>query len=179
MRKSSLLLVAALALGVTGCAEVKKQVGMGRSSPDEFMVVKRAPLTLPPDYELRAPSPDSLPPASDASNQAKAALVGNATVTAEKGTAEDALLKKMGAQNADPSVRTAINRENGVIELKNRTLVDKLVFWSDKPGEQPTSVVNAAQEKERIKQNESAGKPVNAGEVPVIEKKQSTIDKIF
>ncbi|MDF3023548.1 MAG: hypothetical protein K0R10_909 [Alphaproteobacteria bacterium] len=179
MRKSSLILAVALAATLGACSDVKKQIGMGRASPDEFMVVKRAPLTMPPDYDLRAPSPDSLPPASEASNQAKAALMGDNTVTAQKGSAEDALLQKMGAENADPSVRTAINRENGVIELENRKLVDKLIFWSDKPGEAPSSVVDAKQEKQRLENNEATGKPVNEGQVPVIEKKQSTMDKLF
>lgn len=179
MRKSSLILAVMMAATLGGCSDVKKQIGMGRSSPDEFMVVKRAPLTMPPDYDLRAPSPDSLPPASEASNQAKAALMGGNTATAEKGSAENALLQKMGAENADPSVRAAINRENGVLELENRKLVDKLIFWSDKPGEAPASVVDAKQEKERLKKNEAEGKPANDGNVPVIEKKQSTFDRLF
>ena len=76
-------------------------------------------------------------------------------------------------------MRTAINREHGVIELENRKLVDKLIFWSDKPGEAPASVVDAKQERERLKQNEATGKPVNDGTVPVIEKKQSTFEKLF
>lgn len=179
MRKSVLILAAVTIASLGACSDVKKQIGMGRASPDEFMVVKRAPLTMPPDYELRAPSPDSLPPASEASNQAKAALMGETAATAEKGSAEEALLQKMGAENPDPSVRTAINRENGVIELENRKLVDKLIFWSDKPGEAPSSVVDAKQEKQRLEKNEAAGKPVNDGAVPVIEKKQSTFDKLF
>ncbi len=180
MRKSGLILALAMVAVLGGCSDVKKQIGMGRSSPDEFMVVKRAPLTMPPDYDLRAPSPDSLPPASESSNLAKAALMGaNTGTTAQKGGAEDALLQKMGAENADPSVRNAINRENGVLELENQKLVDKLIFWSDKPGEAPSSVVDAKQEKERLKQNAAEGKPANEGEVPVIEKKQSTMDKLF
>ena len=177
-----LLFTLALALMLPGCQSVKKELGVGRQSPDEFMVVKRAPLTLPPDYALRPPSNDSAPPASEAANQAKAALLGTSGSSADKGTAEEALLGKMGAQNPAPDIRDTINRENGYIALKNRTLVDKLVFWDDKPPSDektPASIVNAQQEAERLKKNQAEGKPANAGDVPVIEKKKSTFEKIF
>ena len=37
---------------------------MGKRSPDEFAVVRRAPLILPPDYGLRPPRPGETGPAS-------------------------------------------------------------------------------------------------------------------
>ena len=47
----SLVLTAVLSgsLLLAACDSVKRQVGVGRHSPDEFAVVKRAPLTLPPE----------------------------------------------------------------------------------------------------------------------------------
>jgi hypothetical protein len=173
---SAVILLAAL----TACSDVKKELGVGRNSPDEFMVVKRAPLTLPPEYDLRPPDTGAVPPASVAAGQAKAVLMGSDAKPAEKGDSETALLSKMGAQNADPNIRAEINRENGFIELENRTLVDKLIFWKDDAsGMVESSVVNPKQEAERIKKNQEEGKPANEGDVPVIEKKRSTIDKLF
>jgi hypothetical protein len=173
---SAIILLSAL----TACSDVKKELGVGRNSPDEFMVVKRAPLTLPPEYDLRPPDTGSVPPASEVANQAKATLMGAETTPVEKGTSESALLTKMGAQNADPNIRADINRENGFIELENRTLVDKLIFWKDDTsGMDETSVVNPKQEAQRIKKNQEEGKPVDEGDTPVIEKKRSTIDKLF
>jgi hypothetical protein len=43
----------------------------------------------------------------------------------------------------------------------------------------PASTVDAKAEAERLKKNQAEGKPANAGDVPVIEKKQGTLDKIF
>lgn len=180
------LLCAALLLA--GCSSgVKKQLGLGRNSPDEFMVVKRAPLTLPPDYNLRAPgSPgaDAAAMQNDAVNQAKAALLGHQELPASAGTAEKELMTRMGVQRANPDIRTLIDKENGYIALKNKPVVDKLIFWDDKnkaPSSKdvPSSVVDAKAEAERLKKNKEEGKPVNAGDVPVIEKKKSTIDKLF
>ena len=178
----ALLTASAVVLALSGCGSVKKELGVGRQSPDEFMVVKRAPLTLPPDYDLRPPSADSAPPAQLAANQAKTQMLGSAGGDVEKATADQALLGKMGATNANPDIRNTIDKENGYIALDNKKLVDKLVFWEEDDGSDaaaPTSVVNAEKEAARIKQNQADGKPLNQGDVPVIEKKKSTIDKIF
>ena len=55
-RKWVLFAALAAALSLSACADMKKELGIGRNSPDEFMVVKRAPLTLPPDDDLRPPA---------------------------------------------------------------------------------------------------------------------------
>jgi len=42
---------------VAGCGNKSGNIlGFEKSAPDEFAVVKRAPLTLPPEYGLRPPS---------------------------------------------------------------------------------------------------------------------------
>jgi Protein of unknown function (DUF3035) len=50
----------AVALGssillLTGCSDFRQAIGMDRVGPDEFAVESRAPLTIPPDYDLRPP----------------------------------------------------------------------------------------------------------------------------
>lgn len=154
---------------------------MGRHSPDEFTVVKRAPLTLPPEYDLRPPSPDNLPPASETTKTARTVLMGEKQDVAPA-TADAAFLQKAGAQNADPAIRGQINRDNGYIALQNRSVTDRLIFWKDEstaPEDLPASVVDPKAETERVKKNLDEGKPVNDGDVPVIEKKKSAIEKIF
>ena len=49
--------MAALLAACTGT--VQENLGIAKRSPDEFQVVRRAPLVLPPDYNLRPPSPGS------------------------------------------------------------------------------------------------------------------------
>lgn len=46
-----------LALGLGGCTDPKKALGLSKRSPDEFTVVTRAPLALPPEFALRPPQP--------------------------------------------------------------------------------------------------------------------------
>lgn len=184
--KNKIILSCLLVLALSACSSVKKELGVGRNSPDEFMVVKRAPLSLPPDYSLRPPSDSDVAPASEASNQAKTLLMGQGAegeTTAAAGGSEGALLQKMGAAHADPNIRAEINRENGYMAAENQKLVDKLIFWKDEQevldDNVDGSVVNPGKEAERLKKNEEEGKPVNEGKVPTIEKKKGVVDRIF
>ena len=177
----SVLLAAVLAL--PGCSDVKQQLGVGRNSPDEFMVVQRAPLTLPPEYTLRPPgNPSEAQPAAEAAAQAKTALLGKMATPAVEGAGEKTLLGKLGVASANPDIRKLIDEENGYIALKSRSVTEKLIFWDDEAtttDKMPSSVVDPQKEAERIKQNKAAGKPINEGTVPVIEKKPGTLDNIF
>lgn len=53
---NKVLFAIALLAGVgalSACSNMKKSLGIENSAPDEFMVTTRAPLTLPPDFDLR------------------------------------------------------------------------------------------------------------------------------
>ena len=50
-------------------------LGMGKRSPDEFAVVKRAPLIVPPDFDLRPPEPGApRPNVGSTAEQARVAV---------------------------------------------------------------------------------------------------------
>ncbi|MGH7124261.1 MAG: DUF3035 domain-containing protein, partial [Stellaceae bacterium] len=86
---------------------------MEKSIPDEFAVVSRAPLAIPPDYSLRPPQPGAAPSqevaAQDRAKEAifragpqQASLPPAAT---QRSPGEGALLEAAGAPKADPSIR--------------------------------------------------------------------------
>ena len=52
---AGLLIVAGVAL--SGCQSTKNALGLNKVVPDEFRVVTKAPLVVPPDYALRPPAP--------------------------------------------------------------------------------------------------------------------------
>ena len=56
------LLATGLCLGLSACSEVRRTLGYEKQPPDEFQVVQRAPLSLPPDYKLRPPTPGAVRP---------------------------------------------------------------------------------------------------------------------
>ncbi len=45
-----------------GCSDLRVALGMDRVGPDEFVIESRAPLTIPPDFNLRPPNPGALRP---------------------------------------------------------------------------------------------------------------------
>src|SRR6202011_6425231 len=53
---------------LAGCG-FRQLIGLDRTLPDEFAVESRAPLTIPPDFDLRPPSPGAPRPQETASNQ--------------------------------------------------------------------------------------------------------------
>ncbi len=47
---------------VAGCGGFRQMVGLDRTTPDEFAVESRAPLTIPPEFDLRPPAPGAARP---------------------------------------------------------------------------------------------------------------------
>ena len=51
MRRLPILIAAliSLPLVIGGCSNIRETLGLSKQSPDEFKVVSRAPLSMPPD----------------------------------------------------------------------------------------------------------------------------------
>ncbi len=49
--------VALIGLTASGCGGLKDDLGLAKKAPDEFAVVRNAPLSLPPNFNLRPPKP--------------------------------------------------------------------------------------------------------------------------
>jgi hypothetical protein len=72
-----LLTVTCLCSGfvVSGCSDFKREMGLSPSAPDEFAVESRAPLTIPPEFDLRPPQPGaSRPQEVSAAERARKAI---------------------------------------------------------------------------------------------------------
>jgi Protein of unknown function (DUF3035) len=54
---------------VAGCTDFKRAVGIEPGLPDEFAVESRAPLTIPPDFDLRPPTPGAPRPQEKSADQ--------------------------------------------------------------------------------------------------------------
>ena len=51
------LVSVAVILSLPGCSSLRQAIGLDQVGPDEFAVETRAPLTIPPDFDLRPPQP--------------------------------------------------------------------------------------------------------------------------
>jgi hypothetical protein len=169
------------ASSLSGCADARRALGYDKAPPDEFAVIARAPLSQPPDYNLRPPAPGApRPQEGTPTDQARAALnpgkTAPAVLAGSKG--EQVILAKAGADKATPDIRRVVNEETTQMVEADDHFVDKLMFWQDKAP--PGDIVNDEAEKKRLKDNAAAGKPPTAGQTIVIERKSSSwFDWIF
>jgi hypothetical protein len=61
--RTAALIAACLSLAaLPGCRDVRMALGMDQGGPDEFAVESRAPLLIPPDFNLRPPQPGAARP---------------------------------------------------------------------------------------------------------------------
>ena len=183
----------AILLTLAACARgtVQDALGMGKRSPDEFAVVSRAPLILPPDYGLRPPAPgESRPGVDTPSERARATLTGaelqqpagagQEVVSAafdEHGaavsTGERALITQATTAPVDPDIRRKIAEENMRLAQVEDALFTRLVKWR-----QPSTLavaVDPAAETERLRANRAEGKPPSEGDSPVITQRRQSV----
>lgn len=182
-------LIVGMVLVVSACSGVQKQLGLTKQSPDEFKVVARAPLVVPPDFSLRPPEPGiPRPQEGTTSDQAKNAIFGmqqpraQTQAQAQAGTLEPkiesdsrslgelSLLRAAGAGQSDPNIRRVIDAETQRINADSDDFLEALVFWRDPAttGE----IVDAEEEARRLRENVALGKSVTDGETPTIERKR-------
>ena len=125
--------LAAAALTSAGCAAAGRALGVEKVTPDEFRVVSKAPLVVPPDYALRPPAPGKPRPQELApESQARLAIMGR-NEAAGRSTGENLLAEKAGASKADPLIRYVVDDEFGDVSHKDRSFADRVMFWKKAP----------------------------------------------
>ncbi len=128
-----LIAIAAVALALPACSKgAKKTLGLERVKPDEFAVYKRAPLSLPPDYNLRPPEPGAPRPQEAASAERARELITSENIQTIQSTStlsEIAILRQAGVTQADPEIRAVLREEYGTVPEVGQTtknVVDKI-----------------------------------------------------
>ena len=160
MSVSKLIAVSAMfaGLGLAGCQSTAQALGMTKVTPDEFRVVTKAPLVVPPDYALRPPAPGKPRPQElQPESAARLALLGQREAE-QRSQGEKLLVTKAGAEKADPLIRYVVDDEFGDVAHKEKSFADRVMFWrssratkSDAAVAAETAApVDAAQEAERI-----------------------------
>jgi hypothetical protein len=171
MNARSKLLIVSMGFILSACSSAKEQLGLNKSAPDEFQVVKHAPLSMPPGYELRPPTPGAPRPQEQTpKDQARDSVFGesaaqNKPVNANVTGAEDALLQKAGAGASAPDIRHTVDVEAAEAGESDQAVIDKLMNLSGIK-EPAARVVDPKEESRRIQKNKELDQPITTGETP-------------
>jgi hypothetical protein len=122
---------------LAGCDTIREATGNDKQPPDEFAVLTKAPLIIPPDFNLHPPKPGAAPlNQSEPTDAAQQSLFGADTATIAKGMSgnmsdgEKMLLASAGAQNADPSIRQDLATDrNKALQSASDDFTNTVLFW--------------------------------------------------
>lgn len=165
-RSIALMAVLAAATATSGCAGLSRAMGATKVTPDEFRVVTQAPLTLPPDYNLRPPRPgEPRPQERDPDAEARAALFGDEMGQAAS-AGEHSLVTAAGAAAVDPSIRDTIDFEAQGVVRRNEGFVDRVLAFGGSSAARPAPL-DADEEARRLEEEESIRRATGGGQVVI------------
>ena len=169
-------------VGLAGCgSDLSRTFGFTRDSPDEFTVTTRAPLSMPPSYDLRPPRPGAVRPQELSElQQAQATLAPEAAlsgpVNGAPSAGQSALLEASG-QPAPRDIRNKVDSE-AQLDAPNRSFTDRLMFWKATPP--AGTAVDPVRESARLRENAALGQSQTSGDTPIIQPpKTSLLGRLF
>ncbi len=163
-----------LSLVLTSCSGgsgVRESLGLKKSAPDEFMVISRPPLSVPPEFNLRPPAEAGSTATSDISKRAKEVLFDqqSAQRSGAQTRGEKNLLNRTQT-SANPDIRTLLEQENKAaapaVPEEEKGFLDDILEPIIPKKEDP--LVDVEKEEERLTKNKREGKPVTEGETPTL-----------
>ena len=188
MRKiTSLLILGASLAGLSACSGAKEKLGLVKDAPDEFAVIRRAPLVVPPELaRLPVPQPGAPRPQEKSAQELAAEAVfgenvpqsveddiaendlfadvprDNVKSASQPTAAESALIEAAGAQSASSDIRQVVNEENEDTAYEEQAVIDKIF---DRKIEAEGSVLNPTEEAARIRQQVPEARVIVPGEM--------------
>lgn len=157
LRKTVCAYAVLASFALTGCgggADVKEELGLKAAPPDEFSVVTRAPLSVPPDYTLRPPRPGAERPMEiSVREQARQTVFGvsdakPAAAATASSSSSSSFMSKLGANQSDPNIRDSLNAEMKEMDKSEQPTAEKLLFWKDKTPQGKT--IDPVEEQKRL-----------------------------
>lgn len=125
---------AGLLMSLSGCESIRNFVA-GKEPPDEFAVVTKAPLIIPPDYNLKPPKPGVAPLNQASPTQSAEAALYSAdpkavasTIGGSYSEGEKMLLAQTGAASASDAIRQQIAADNSNQQSADENFTDQLLF---------------------------------------------------
>jgi hypothetical protein len=125
----AVLTLTASLLALGACSSVRTGVGLNRITPDEFLTVSTAPLTVPPEYGLRPPAPGQPRPQELAPESAARQILLGQRQAVTRSEGEQQLVTLAGGDRADPLARYVVDDEFGDLAHKEERWANRIMFW--------------------------------------------------
>ena len=127
-RYAPLALALTLAASLGACSSLSQAAGSGKVTPDEFRVVTKAPLSKPPEYNVRPTAPgEALPPTIATGSETFDTFGRDIGSSATAG--ERAFVRQAGAATVSRNMRALVDYEAADIVRKPRGFADRILFW--------------------------------------------------
>jgi hypothetical protein len=122
-------------VALSACDSLRDEAGLTKQSPDEFAVTTKAPLIIPPDFNLKPPSPGAAPlNQADPTSSAELAMFSGgdtATVAAQMpgnySPSEKMLLANAGVQKTDPTIRAQLQSDEKNMQGADSSFTDRIL----------------------------------------------------
>ena len=157
--------LAGVAVSLIGCDSIREAAGVVKEPPDEFAVVTKSPLVVPPDFNLRPPKPGASPTnQTSPTESAQAALFAEDPATAAAALPgsyspeERLVLANTRGANADHAIRKQIASDAKAMEATDDSFTDNLLFGSPDPDK--GTPLNADAEARRLQAAKAGGQQV-------------------
>lgn len=161
------ILFSSLFLVLASCSNTRESLNVGPAPPpDEFAVLTKAPLVIPPDFGLRPPNPGAPRPQGDTlirggqqillqpGNEDSKSSTDKLTTDGEK-----ALLSAAKIEKNNQSIRAIIALETQNISERGKSFAERVLSWQFPQG--PDVSINANEEADRLKQQGINGLPIS------------------
>ena len=135
----ALAIVAVAGFSLQACTGFRQSVGLTKVTPDEFLTVSRAPLSVPPEYGLRPPVPSQPRPQDVTPELVARQILASERQSVTRSAGEQALATRVGAGTGeiDGTIRYVIDDQFGDIAHKEENWANRVMFWrQDDPATQ-------------------------------------------
>lgn len=145
LRTAAVLTLATSMFALGACSGIRSSVGLDKITPDEFLTVSTAPLTVPPEYGLRPPAPGQPRPQELAPESAARQILLGQRQAVTRSPGEQQLVAQAGGDRADPLARYVIDDEFGDLAHKEEGWANRILFWrrDDAATQTPTTTQTA------------------------------------
>ena len=139
LRVTALAAILGTGLAVEGCQSLREATGVGKNPPDEFTVLTKAPLVIPPDFNLRPPQPGAARPQEKSSDQQARQAIEQAGPGEPGKQAPDFRLRRAEDGLPDIGARSGQAPDPNAV-VGEQSLSSKLLDYQPSNGAQPAPV---------------------------------------